>query len=225
MIELSKATVAFGGRVVLQDVTFSLDYGDFFFLTGPSGAGKTTLLRLCAGSLAPSKGSVRLFGKPLSDMTSDDRAAARRRMGIVYQEATFIDHLPLAENVLLPFTVRGPIEDEMRSERDDLLNWVGLSQQAASLPPTLSGGERQRAALARALLTAPELLLTDEPTGNLDWELSLRLLTLLVQLNRLGTPILMATHDLALIRAAKPLVNARVLRLQDGRLTQAGARL
>lgn len=225
VIELSQATVAFGGRVVLQEVTFSLNFGDFYFLTGPSGAGKTTLLRLCAGSLAQTSGDVRLFGKPLDTMDSDTRAASRRRMGIVYQEATFLDHLSLAENILLPFTVRGQVEPEMRAQRDDLLNWVGLGELAAALPPTLSGGERQRAALARALLTAPELVLADEPTGNLDWDLSLRLLTLLIELNRLGTPVLMATHDLGLIRAAKPLVNARVLRLVDGRLTQAGATL
>lgn len=140
MIELSQATVAFGGRVVLQDVTFSLNFGDFYFLTGPSGAGKTTLLRLCAGSHVPSKGDVRLFGKPLSDMDSDARAAARRRMGIVYQETTFLDHLSLAENVLLPFTVRGPLDPEMLAQRDDLLNWVGLSDQGCSAAADAVGG-------------------------------------------------------------------------------------
>lgn len=225
MIDLSQVTVTFGGRVVLQDVTFSLHPGDFYFLTGPSGAGKTTLLRLCAGALRPSQGQARLFGRDLAEMDSDSRARARRRMGIVYQETGFLDHLSLAENVLLPFTVRGPVEDEMRDQRDDLLAWVGLADRASARPPTLSGGERQRAALARALLSAPELVLADEPTGNLDWDMSLRLLTLLIELNRLGTPVLMATHDLALIRAAKSLVNARVLRLKDGTLTQAGATL
>ncbi|MBE3638089.1 cell division ATP-binding protein FtsE [Mangrovicoccus algicola] len=225
MIDLSQVTVGFGGRMVLADVTFSLQPGDFFFLTGPSGAGKTTLLRLCAGAMTPAEGEVRLFGRPLSEMTSDARAGARRRMGIVYQDTQFLDHLPLEENILLPFTVRGPVDAEMRAQAQDLMTWVGLGGHRAALPPTLSGGERQRAALARALLPAPELVLADEPTGNLDWEMSLKLLTLLIELNRLGTPVLMATHDLALIRAAKPMVNARVLRLKDGKLTQAGAAL
>lgn len=218
-------TVTFGTRVVLQEVTISLNSGDFFFLTGPSGAGKSTLLKLCAGSLAPKSGDVKIFGRSYAKMDSDARAAARRRMGIMYQDTAFLDHLPLADNVLLPYLVRGPVSDDMLAQRDDLLGWVGLTGQAKALPPTLSGGERQRAALARALLTAPELVLADEPTGNLDWEMSVRLLTLLIELNRLGTPVLMATHDLALIRAAKSLVNARVLRLKDGQLTQAGASL
>ena len=225
MIDLSQVTVAFGGRTILRDATFSLSPGDFYFLTGPSGAGKTTLLRLCSGALDPARGEVALFGRPLRQMDSDARAGARRRMGIVYQDTQFLDHLPLADNILLPYTVRGPVEPEMRAQAEDLISWVGLTEHKAALPPTLSGGERQRAALARALLTAPELVLADEPTGNLDWEMSLRLLTLLIELNRLGTPVLMATHDLALIRAAKPLVNARVLRLKDGTLTQAGATL
>lgn len=225
MIDLSQVTVAFGGRVVLQEVTFSLNSGDFYFLTGPSGAGKTTLLRLCAGAMTPSNGRVRIFGRDLAETNSDARAGMRRRMGIVYQDTAFLDHLNLAENVLLPLTVRGPVNEEMRAQRNDLLEWVGLADRRDALPPTLSGGERQRAALARALLNTPELVLADEPTGNLDWDMSLRLLTLLIELNRLGTPVLMATHDLSLIRAAKPLVNARVLRLKDGHLTQAGAAL
>lgn len=225
MIELSDVTVTFGARVVLQEVTISLNFGEFYFLTGPSGAGKTTLLRLCSGALAPDSGEVRVFGKDLRTLDRDGLAAMRRRMGLVQQETAFLDHLSLMENVLLPFAVRGPLEPEQRAQAADLLAWVGLEPRADALPPTLSGGERQRAALARALLSAPELVLADEPTGNLDWDMSVRLLNLMIELNRLGTPVLMATHDLGLIRAAKASVNARVLRLADGKLTQAGAAL
>ena len=225
MIELSDVTVTFGARVVLQEVTISLNFGEFYFLTGPSGAGKTTLLRLCSGALVPDSGEVRVFGKDLRTLDRDGLAAMRRRMGLVQQETAFLDHLNLMENVLLPFAVRGPLEPEQRAQAADLLAWVGLEPRADALPPTLSGGERQRAALARALLSAPELVLADEPTGNLDWDMSVRLLNLMIELNRLGTPVLMATHDLGLIRAAKASVNARVLRLADGKLTQAGAAL
>ncbi len=217
--------MAYGGRAVLREVSFRLGPGDFFFLTGPSGAGKTTLLKLCTGALAPSTGEVRLFGRAIASLDADGLAMARRRMGVVHQETQFLDHLSLRDNVLLPFTVRGPVSAAMRAQRDDLLAWGGLGHRRDALPATLSGGERQRAALARALVSAPEVVLADEPTGNLDWEMSQRLLGLLIELNRMGTPVLMATHDLALIRAAKSQAPARVVRLKDGRLDRAAAAL
>src|SRR5690606_8106140 len=204
-------------------MTLSLPPGSFHFLTGPSGAGKSTFLKLCYGELSPVAGRISVFGQTIAGMSRDDIARLRRRIGVVHQDCQFLDHLPLAENVALPLTVSNRAANP--TELDELLAWVGLSGQAASLPPSLSGGERQRAALARAVITSPELLLADEPTGNLDWEMSLRLLTLLVELNRMGTAILVATHDMNLIRAAKAQVSARVLRIRGGQVQVAGAEL
>ena len=223
VIELEKVGHGYGGDALLAGIDLDLRAGSFHFLTGPSGSGKTTLLRLCYGQLVPTSGEVRLFGKSRRAMTRDDVAMTRRRVGIMHQDCQFLDHLTLAENVALPLSVAGrpPLGNDLMQ----LLEWVGLSHRARALPPELSGGERQRAALARAIILQPDVILADEPTGNLDWEMSLRLLSLLVELNRLGTAVLIATHDLTLIRTAKQQVAARVLRIKDGTLVQAGADL
>lgn len=223
VIEFRDVAHGYGGGRLLAGVTLALPPGSFHFLTGPSGAGKSTFLKLCYGELSPVAGRVALFGQALAGMGRDDIARLRRRIGVVHQDCQFLDHLPLAENVALPLTVSGRAVNP--NELDELLAWVGLSDQAAALPPSLSGGERQRAALARAVIMSPEVLLADEPTGNLDWEMSLRLLTLLVELNRMGTAILVATHDMNLIRAAKAQVPARVLRIRGGQVQMAGAEL
>ncbi len=223
MIEFQDVAHGYGGGRLLSDMTLSLAPGSFHFLTGPSGAGKSTFLKLCYGELSPLAGRVALFGQNLSQMSRDDIARLRRRVGVIHQDCQFLDHLPVTENVALPLTVAGRAVSP--NELEELLAWVGLSGQAAALPPSLSGGERQRAALARAVIMSPEVLLADEPTGNLDWDMSLRLLTLLVELNRMGTAILVATHDLNLIRAAKAQVPARVLRIRGGQVQVAGAEL
>ena len=224
MIELEDVAYSYGGGELFSDLSLSLEPGSFHFLTGPSGAGKTTLLKLCYGELTATAGSVRLFGREVREMTRDETALARRRIGVVHQDCQFLDHLPLWENIALPLTVAGRA-DEAASNLPDLLAWVGLARQADQLPPELSGGERQRAALARAVITSPDVILADEPTGNVDWDMSQRLLTLLIELNRMGKAVLIATHDMALIRAAKPQVQARVLRLKDRKLLTAGADL
>ena len=224
MIELRKVAYTYGGAELFSDLSLALSPGSFHFLTGPSGAGKTTLLKLCYGELTATSGEVMLFGKDKGAMTRDDVALARRRIGVVHQDCQFLDHLPLAENVALPMTAAGR-SAEVGENLMDLLKWVGLTQQAAQLPPQLSGGERQRAALARAVITSPDVIIADEPTGNIDWEMSQRLLSLLVELNKMGKAVLVATHDLNLIRAAKAQVQARVLRLQGRRLLAAGADL
>jgi len=225
MIELAEVGHSYGGGELFSSVTFSLPAGAFYFLTGPSGAGKTTLLRLCYGELMPSSGELKLFGRSLKGMTRDEIAVTRRRVGIVHQDCQFLDHLPLAENVALPLAVAGRNVEEKSDELMELLAWVGLAERAEALPPSLSGGERQRAALARAVMMDPDVILADEPTGNLDWDMSQRLLTLLVELNRMGKTVLIATHDLALIRTAKAQVATRVLRIAGGGVQLAGADL
>lgn len=222
MIELENVGYSYGGGELFTALSLDLPPGSFHFLTGPSGAGKTTLLKLCYGELVATAGQVRLFGQDVRDMDRDAVAAARQRIGVVHQDCQFLDHLPLYENIALPLTVSGRTAGD---ELDELLAWVGLRRQADQRPPELSGGERQRAALARAVIMSPDVILADEPTGNVDWDMSQRLLTLLVELNRMGKTVLVATHDMSLIRAAKSMVQARVLRLKDRALAVAGADL
>ena len=223
MIELEEVAYSYGGAALYAQISLTLAPGSFQFLTGPSGAGKTTLLKLCYGELFATAGTVRLFGQDARTLGRDDVAMARRRIGVVHQDCQFLDHLSIAENILLPLKVAGR-EDEAAADLADLLKWVGLTAQAKQLPPQLSGGERQRAALARAVIMSPDVIIADEPTGNIDWEMSQRLLTLLVELNKMGKTVLIATHDLNLIRLAKSQVEARLLRLKDGAL-QAGVAL
>lgn len=223
MIELDDVAYQYGGSAVFTAVSLTLAPGSFHFLTGPSGAGKTTLLKLCYGALRPTTGDVRIFGTSAAAMDRDTQSQIRRRIGVVHQDCTFIDHLTIAENIALPVTVSG--RHDLLDNLRELLAWVGLGKQAMQLPPELSGGERQRAALARAVIMSPDVIIADEPTGNVDWEMSQRLLTLLAELNKMGKTVLIATHDLNLIRTSKAQVSSRVLRLKGGELVQAGAEL
>lgn len=223
MIAFDNVAYSYGGGELLSEISLRLAPGSFHFLTGPSGAGKSTFLKLCYGELLPSAGRITLFDREVRALSRDDIALTRRRIGMVQQDCQFLDHLPLAANVALPLTVAG--KASVPRDLSDLLGWVGLGQLADALPPSLSGGERQRAALARAIIIGPDVVLADEPTGNLDWEMSLRLLTLLVELNRMGKTVLIATHDLNLIRQAKSQIAARVLRISKRRVQLAGADL
>ncbi len=225
MIELSKVAMRFGDRMLFDNVSVSLPKGSFHFLTGASGAGKTTLLKLCSMELQPSAGSVRVMGAESRALDRDELADMRQRIGVVHQDSRFVDHLSVGENVLLPVAVRGDAPSAAESDLTQLLGWVGLSGRIDNRPPELSGGERQRAALARAIIMSPDVVLADEPTGNVDWDMSLKLLDLLIELNRLGKTILCATHDLNLIRQTKSRLSAKVLRLKGGVLEVAGAEL
>ncbi|MGY6569489.1 MAG: cell division ATP-binding protein FtsE [Salinarimonas sp.] len=215
VVHFENVGVRYGlGPEVLRDLTFSIEPHSFQFLSGPSGAGKTTLLRLILMSVRPTRGVMTLFGEEVSRIDQRRLADLRRRMGVVFQDFRLLDHLTLYENVALPLRVQEREEASYRAEVTELLSWVGLGQRMHVLPPVLSGGEKQRAAIARALITRPDLLLADEPTGNVDPSLARRLLRLFVELHRLGTAVLIATHDLALM----DLYDARRLLLADGHL-------
>ena len=187
------------GPEILKDLSFSIAPQSFQFLTGPSGAGKTTLLRLILLSLKPTRGLIHLFGSDVSQIAPDALTAVRRRMGVVFQDFRLLDHLTTFENVALPLRVKGREESAYRAEVTELLKWVGLGDKIHAVPQVLSGGEKQRAAIARALIAKPDLLLADEPTGNVDPSMALRLLRLFVEMNRLGTAVVIATHDIALM--------------------------
>lgn len=223
VIAFQQAACGYGGTMLLSQIDLDVAPGSFHFLTGPSGCGKTTFLKLCYMELRPSHGGLRILGEDVRAMSRDRVAAARRRIGVIHQNCQFLDHLPVDENIALPLTVEGGRAPG--ADLDDLLSWVGLGHRRHALPPELSGGERQRAALARAVIGQPEIILADEPTGNIDWDMARRLLHMLIELNRMGRTVLIATHDLALIRAAKSEVAARVLRIRGGQVQPAAADL
>ena len=200
MIRFDNVGLRYGtGPEILRDVTFHVHPGSFHFLTGPSGAGKTTLLRLLFMSLKPSRGLMFVFGENVAELNAAGRSALRRRIGIVFQDFRLLDHLTTWENVALPLRVMGKQETDYREDVTDLLRWVGLGDRINAYPEVLSGGEKQRAAIARAVIARPELLLADEPTGNVDPAIGNRLLRLFVELNRLGTSVIIATHDYGLM--------------------------
>ncbi|WP_075291452.1 cell division ATP-binding protein FtsE [Pararhizobium arenae] len=215
MIHFENVGLRYGmGPEILRDLTFDIPRKSFQFLTGPSGAGKTTLLRLLFLSLKPTRGLIRMFDRNISAIPHDEFPMLRRRVGIVFQDFQLLDHLTTYENVALPLRVRGKEESSYRADVIELLNWVGLGERINVLPPVLSGGEKQRVAIARALIDRPEILLADEPTGNVDPPMARRLLNLFLELNRLGTAVVIATHDLSLMDQ----VEARRMILSEGRL-------
>lgn len=207
------------GPEVLHDISFSLEPGDFQYIVGPSGAGKTSLLRLLYLAHRPTRGLIRLFGHDIATASRASLAGLRRRIGVVFQDFRLLDHLTAHENVALPLRVAGVNESEVRAHVTELLTWVGLADHLNARPATLSGGQKQRVAIARAVITRPDLLVADEPTGNLDETLGLRLMYLFEELNRIGTTVLIATHNEALL-AHNP---HPVMRLSAGTLDMAGA--
>ncbi len=202
-------------REVLSDLSCSLFAGRFYFLTGASGAGKTSLLRLLYLAQRPSRGALRMFGTDMMTLPRADLPAFRRRIGVVFQDFRLIDRLSTFDNVALPLRIAGVKEHELAGPVADMLEWVGLGGRAGARPATLSGGEQQRTAIARAVIGRPDVLIADEPTGNVDPEMSLRLLGLFQALNRLGTTVIMATHDVQLLRQVP---DSLIMRLEKGRL-------
>jgi cell division transport system ATP-binding protein len=203
------------GPEILRDINLEVGARSFQFLTGPSGAGKTSLIRLFFLSLKPSRGLITVFGRDAAMLTRNELPEVRRRIGVVFQDFRLLDHLTTFENVALPLRVLGQEETRYRADVIELLRWVGLGDRMHAFPPVLSGGEKQRAAIARALIGKPEILRADEPTGNVDPPLARRLMRLFVELNRLGTSVVIATHDINLMNQ----FNARRLVLEEGRLT------
>ncbi len=215
MIRLENVGLRYGmGPEILRDLSFRIDRGTFQFLTGPSGAGKTSLMRLLFLSLRPTRGLMTVFDHDVSTLSRGTLPTLRRRIGVVFQDFRLLDHLTTYENVALPLRVMGKSESDYRTDVVELLGWVGLGDRMHLHPPVLSGGEKQRAAIARAVIGQPELLLADEPTGNVDPTLARRLLRLFMELHRLGTTVLVATHDIALMDQ----YDARRLVLNEGRM-------
>ncbi|MBI3678194.1 MAG: cell division ATP-binding protein FtsE [Proteobacteria bacterium] len=217
MVRFENVGMRFGpGPEVLRDVTFALEAGSFTFLTGPSGAGKTTLLKLMYLAEPPSRGLIDLFGRDLATTKRSQFPALRRRIGVVFQDFRLLDHLSAFENVALPLRLSGIRKIDYTHDVEELLSWVGLGDRLHAKPQTLSGGEQQRVAIARAVVARPDLLIADEPTGNVDPDMGERLIRLFSELNRMGTTVLIATHDRTVVERIK----SREMRLVDGRLVE-----
>ena len=204
------------GREVLSDVSFTLYPGSFYFLTGASGAGKTSLLKLLYLAQRPSRGAIHMFGADAITMPRERLPGLRRRLGVVFQDFRLIPHMSAYDNVALPLRVAGVAEREVEQPVADMLEWVGLADRMSARPVTLSGGEQQRVAIARAVIGRPQLLVADEPTGNVDPDMALKLLRLFEALNRLGTTVVVATHDVHLMRNV---ADSMIMRLDKGRLS------
>jgi cell division transport system ATP-binding protein len=214
IVEFDSVGLRYGtGAEVLRDLGFRLAKGGFYFLTGPSGAGKTSLLKLLYLAQRPTRGRIRLFDEELTDLPRDELPRFRRRIGVVFQDFRLIRHLSAFDNVALPLRIAGGGDQHVEGPVREMLAWVGLADRSSARPPTLSGGEQQRVAIARAVINRPDILVADEPTGNVDAEMAARLMSLFAALNRLGTTVIVATHDVGLISATP---GAQMIRLENG---------
>ena len=201
---------------VLSNISFTLFPGSFYFLTGASGAGKTSLLKLLYLAQRPSRGAIRMFGQDIVTMPRGDLPDFRRKLGVVFQDFRLVSHLSAFDNVALPLRVSGMAESDITKPVNDMLDWVGLEHRREAQPATLSGGEQQRVAIARAVIGRPDMLIADEPTGNVDPEMAQKLLRLFESLNRLGTTVIVATHDVHLLQKVP---ESLIMRLDKGKLS------
>ena len=219
MVRFENVGMRYGlGPEVLRDVSFEIAAGSFHFLTGPSGAGKSSLLKLLYLAHRPSRGLITMFGVDVTTASRQKLSGLRRRIGVVFQDYRLLDHLTVFENVALPLAIMGGREADYAANVRELLQWVGLGDRIKARPRMLSGGEQQRVAIARAVVGRPDLLVADEPTGNVDPDMAFRLLRLFIEMNRVGTSIVIATHDRALVEA----IDAHEWRLSDGELSLGG---
>ena len=203
-------------KEVLSDLSFSLYPGRFYFLTGASGAGKTSLLKLLFLAQRPSRGGISMFGKDVITLPRDELPQYRRRIGTVFQDFRLVPHLSAFDNVALPLRISGMADEALKQSVNDMLRWVKLDHRAEARPETLSGGEQQRCAIARAVISRPEILVADEPTGNVDPEMGAKLIGLFESLIRLGTTVVVATHDVNLLRKVP---DSLIMRLDKGHLS------
>jgi cell division transport system ATP-binding protein len=220
VLRFSGVSLRYGrGEETLREVSFALEAGSFHFLTGPSGAGKSSLLKLIYRAERPSRGLITLFGQDMAVLPRRQLPLLRRRIGVVFQDFRLLDHLSAFDNAALPLRLAGKPPKTYRNDVAEMLTWVGLGSKLHAMPATLSGGEKQRLAIARAVMGQPDILLADEPTGNVDHEMALRILRLFVELNRQGATVLIASHDRDLVaRSGLP-----ELRLEQGRLIAGDA--
>ncbi|MBL4602652.1 MAG: cell division ATP-binding protein FtsE [Emcibacteraceae bacterium] len=215
MVEFKNVSMSYDKEHdVLKDISFKLEPGSMHFLTGPSGAGKTSLLKLMYLAHRPTRGEIMMFGRDVAKAERQDLPKLRRRIGVVFQDFRLLDHMSAVDNVALPLRISGGTGAHINEHVEELLRWVGLQDKMSSTPSTLSGGEKQRVAIARAVIRRPDILLADEPTGNVDPEMAERLMYLFVELNKLGTTIIIATHDNSLVKK----IGAPRLHLVGGKL-------
>jgi cell division transport system ATP-binding protein len=216
VVRFEEISMRYGrGPEVLRDISFSLAPGTFHFVTGPSGAGKSSLLKLIYLAAAPSRGVIRLFGQDVTQVPPQLQPELRRRIGVVFQDLLLLDHLSAFDNAALPLRIAGARAADYRADVAELLAWVGLGARMGAYPPALAGGEKQRLAIARAVVNRPQVLLADEPTSNVDADMALRIYRLFVELNRLGTTVLIATHDQDLVARS----GRSSLHLEGGRIS------
>jgi len=226
LVRFEDVSLRYGaGPEILRHVTYHLEPGSFHFMAGPSGAGKSSLLQLMYLAQRPSVGSIHMFGRDVAALSRSEAALMRRRIGVVFQDFRLLDHLSALENVALPLRIGGQRADKVRKHVAELLAWVGLADHLHALPPTLSGGQQQRVAIARAVVARPNLLLADEPTGNVDDRIAVRLLYLFEELNKLGTTVVIATHNETLVsRFSHPVLRLQAGEIQLSRSAPAGSR-